>query len=304
VAFNSIPSAWIVSGRFAIQSLWQYIKDNFDYLYTTIGGLSAVDVPNGSFEIDSDSDGVPDRWTISLYPGGARGIYTTAPADGAQALYFTHPGGAGNGGGYADSDYMPVSSVRAESLCWIHWATAAGMKNQVIIRFYDKGKVYLSSTTLYDSTSNPTSATLALSSFLPPASARFMKVRCVGGESSVNVAGTAYFDGFKLDPSSVLPVVGYAEGTGATGTSADRIHIDGALSSPSNQSTGGSRSGAKASISGGRNVSIDFRDSSNSRLSFNLTLPDGTWAIYATGDYFDPGGNTYYSLTAIAVRGV
>ncbi len=132
------------------------------------------------------------------YPGGSSGLETTNPADGSKALYFTHPGGAGNGGGYGDFDYVPVSEFRSEILSWIHWATAAGMKNQVIVRFYDKDKVYLSSMTLYDSTSNPTSPKLMAGEFVPPADARFMRVRVVGGESSGDVARTAYFDGVRI----------------------------------------------------------------------------------------------------------
>lgn len=38
----------------------QKIKDNFDYLYGVQS--SPNDLINGSLEIDSDGDGVPDNW--------------------------------------------------------------------------------------------------------------------------------------------------------------------------------------------------------------------------------------------------
>ena len=80
--------------------LFQKIKDNFDYLYSLIGG--PVEVPNGSFEIDTDADGVPDNWTLNLYAGGSAAFDTTTPAHGANAYKFTRASGASNGRGYLE----------------------------------------------------------------------------------------------------------------------------------------------------------------------------------------------------------
>jgi hypothetical protein len=160
------------------------------------------DIPNGEFEIDSDSDGIPDNWTASTYPGGTVTLDTSGKLSGNNCIKMVHPGGSGNGGGYIDSDYMPVSANTPFFFSWLHYATAAGMKNQVLVRWYDASKVYISSTTVYDSTSNPTSAKHFLGwSGNPPSTAKFFKIRFVGGESSVNVAGTAYFDAVTVRPA-------------------------------------------------------------------------------------------------------
>lgn len=170
------------------------VKDNLDYLYGQIGSGAGLP-PNGSFEIDSDSDGVPDQWTRSLYPGGSGAFETTSPAHGANAYKFVHPGGSGNGGGYLESDYIEVTQLKRYILAFIHWASVAGMKNMVVVRCFDKSKVDLSlDQTLYNSTSNPTAATYFLRNFTPPANTRYIKVRLIGGYTDTDVAGTIYFD--------------------------------------------------------------------------------------------------------------
>ena len=60
MAYSPITTTEITVGKPTKRSLWQKLKDNFDYLFgqTTPGGLL-----NGSFEYDSDGDGIPDNWT-------------------------------------------------------------------------------------------------------------------------------------------------------------------------------------------------------------------------------------------------
>ncbi|MDI9562514.1 MAG: hypothetical protein QM235_15215, partial [Pseudomonadota bacterium] len=71
--------------------LFQKIKDNFDYLYSMMGGV--VELPNGSFEIDTDADDIPDNWTRNLYAGGSAAFDTITPAHGAKAYKFTRTSG-------------------------------------------------------------------------------------------------------------------------------------------------------------------------------------------------------------------
>jgi hypothetical protein len=262
MGFTSIPQALINVGKALVQPLFQYFKDNDDYLYGKIESMAASGVMNGSFELDTDLDGVPNNWTVDTYPGGQCGRMpsivlgtddlaytciadhtaadTNKPITGAQwatywqqsgatteavtwasgknyraqnaahgrfGLYFVHPGGPGNGGGYADSDYVPCSPQVAEVLGFIHWATNAAMKNQVYVRYYDKNKVYLSETQLYSSTSNPTSTTPFQYQFTPPVSARFVKVRLIGGYTDTDQVGTAYFDGLQTGRGSIDIIV-------------------------------------------------------------------------------------------------
>jgi hypothetical protein len=173
------------------------------WLPSSGGGGGGDGVPNGSFEIDSDADDIPDSWSRSLYPGGSGGFETTNPAHGAKAYRFTHPGGAGNGGGYLESEYIEISELERYVLFFIHWASNAGMKNIVRVRYFDRGKVFLSSVDVYSSTNNPTSPTLFVSSsFAPPSTARYIKIQLIGGFTDTNVAGTAYFDRVSLSKYS------------------------------------------------------------------------------------------------------
>ncbi|MFA5100531.1 MAG: hypothetical protein WC547_06595 [Candidatus Omnitrophota bacterium] len=199
MAYSAITDAQIASGEPITASLMDKIQDNFSYLYGLIGSAGQIGVPNGSFEIDSDADGVPDSWTKNLYAGGTGGIYTTSPAHGAQSFYFTHPGGGGNGGGYLTSDYVECSPNLNHILSFILWSTAAGMKNKVQIQFYTKAKAENGAAVdLYSSTANPTSATVFNYGIKPTASSAYFKIILHGGVDDTDVAGTTYFDDIRL----------------------------------------------------------------------------------------------------------
>lgn len=173
-----------------VRQAWNCLK----WLYGQIGTQSLITVQNGSFEVDSDSDGQPDNWTLSTYPGGSGSVITDVPPEGIRALGLVHPGGSGNGGGYYESDYVICSSLVQKVISFVHWSTAAGMHNRVAVRFFDKSKVFLSTTVLYDSTANPTIPTNLVAAFTPPATSRYFKIDLFGGMTDANVAGTAYFD--------------------------------------------------------------------------------------------------------------
>ena len=210
MSWDEITTAQIQVGKPGNQGLMQKIKDNLDYLYGIIGTLESGS-KNGSFEIYSIVGGVPvfNSWDISLYAGGSYGVGTTGTeiAHGAAALKLTHPGGVGNGGGYADSDYVPCSSSLAEDLGFIHWSSNPATKNQVYVRYYDKDKVYFSEAQIYSSTSNPATAKLFQYQHTPPASAYFYKIRIIGGYTDTNQPGTAFFDGMFTEKSK--PVLDY-----------------------------------------------------------------------------------------------
>lgn len=196
--YNAITDAEIASGKPIPTTLMAKVQANDAYFYGLSGSqTSSLGIINGSFEIDSDADGVPDSWTRNLYPGGTGSLYTTAPAHGAQSWSFVHPGGVSNGGGYLDSDYFEVSPQILYLVRFILWATAAGMKNMVQIRYYDKDQAELESgspETIFTTTTNPASATPYIVQFNPPATTCYARVRLIGGYTDTDVAGTAYFD--------------------------------------------------------------------------------------------------------------
>lgn len=205
MAWNAITDAEIAVKKPITHALWQKVKDCLLYLYGMVAmvGTGGAVIRNGSFETDADSDGIPDGWSRGLYPGGSGAFETTSPAHGAQSYKFVHPGGASNGGGYLESDYVDIHALTAYAMTFISWASAAGMKNMVQARYFDKAKVELgagSPVTLWTSTSNPASATENTVGFTPPAAAKYLKFKLIGGYTDTNVAGAAYFDNVTIMP--------------------------------------------------------------------------------------------------------
>ena len=203
--YSAITTDEISADKPLTDALFQKIKDNFDYLYALSGDV--IDIPNGILEIDADADGIPDNFTRALYAGGSGAFDTTTPAQGAKAYKFTRTSGAGNGGGYLETGYLPISEYISPKFWFRLKASAAGMKNIVRIRYFDKDKVDLSADEdVYSSTSNPTSWTPYTKWGVPPANARYIKIRYIGGYTDTDVAGDIYFDDLHYDP---LPEVLY-----------------------------------------------------------------------------------------------
>lgn len=164
-------------------------------------------VTNGSFEVDSDSDGFPDQWTRTLYTGGAFSLVDddgtgTYSAHGLKAIKFTHPGGGGNGGGeivtHADT-YIEITPKRAYWLTWMNKNSVAGVTNSVDILEYDATQTQVATTTVFSQTSNPTSWTLYKVQFKPAdATTRYIKIKFKCGETSASTAGDIYIDDVQL----------------------------------------------------------------------------------------------------------
>lgn len=202
MAWNTIPASEYDVGDPILSSTMGKVKGDLDYLYGLIGTMKTNNILNPSFEIDSDADGIPDNWTLNLYPGGTSAMNVTTPAHGAKGYQFNRVLGAGNGGGYISSDYIECDEGHDYLLSLFLWSSVAGLKNLVTMSFYDKDKIILSGIgqTLYNSTANPTSQMLFTFTFKPGASARYMKVNLYGGYTDTDVAGTTYFDGLFLTP--------------------------------------------------------------------------------------------------------
>jgi hypothetical protein len=180
------------------------IIDNLGFLYGVYSSLHSVSVPNGSFELDIDGGGEPDEWVTTLFTGGSRTIDTTAGnfIHGGKALKFIHPGGPGNGGGYVTSaDFFEWNEKTAMVLQWSHKVSAATMRDKVDVHFYDSTQTLISTSSLYTSITNPTSWTVQMSApAVPPANTRYAKIKITGGDSSVNVVGSSWWDDIRLIP--------------------------------------------------------------------------------------------------------
>jgi hypothetical protein len=200
MAYDALDTAEVAVGKPVTSTLMTKVKDNFDWLYGQLGILNVgVGIPNGSFEVDTDADEDPDNWTVSDYTGGTHELSTVAVAHGLQALKFVHPGGAGNGGGYAWSDYVVVNAAVPLTVAWSYYTTNGSMKVIVQIRWYDKDQSYLSSTSILNSTANGTAwQRVASDPLWPVANAVYAKVELVGGYTDTDQAGSCYFDDVKI----------------------------------------------------------------------------------------------------------
>lgn len=189
-----------VQGDPTRKSLADGIIDDLNYLYSLIAGGSSLSIPNASFESDVDANSLPDQWTRTLYAGGSfaltgDGLADTECQHGRRAIKFIHPGGGGNGGGYIDTDnFIECTPTLPIVINFLHKATAAGMRNKVDVLFYDAAQVAISTTSAYSSITNPTSWLPIIAHVACPSTARFFKLRLIGGENTNTTAGSAYFD--------------------------------------------------------------------------------------------------------------
>ncbi len=185
---------------------------NFAYLYSMADqSAGAQEVPNPSFEIDSD--GVhPDDWTVSFYPGGSGQMDGNNNMHGALGYTFTNPGGAGNGGGYLTSDYIACAGLPGalRSIGFFNVCSAAGVHCQLQLDWYDAAKNHISTVWPYDSGTgidavSPTAPTFIIRAVpAPPPNARYFTVTLIGGNTD-GAAGTATFDGVMINAPGFAP---------------------------------------------------------------------------------------------------
>lgn len=198
------------------------VVDDLNFLYNRLAAIATLAIPNASFEADTDADNLPDQWTRTLYTGGSfsltgAGLADTECRHGRRAIKFVSPGGASNGGGYIDTnDFIEVTPNLPLVVSFLHMATAAAMRNKVDILFFDGAQVAISTVSAYSSVANPTSW-LAMNAYVSvPATARYFKIRLVGGENTTTVAGSAYFDNvearqIRLPREVILTIAGNAD---------------------------------------------------------------------------------------------
>jgi len=206
MGWNLPTLAQLASGKFLTTTVMLKIKECLEYLYGQ-GSLLRGSVPNGNFEIDSDSDGIPDGWTQSLYAGGAGAFDETTPMEGIRSWQFTHPGGVGNGGGSLTSDYIECSPTITYCLRALHYTSVTGVKDLIQVQYYDKDKVVNGAAVdLYNSSACAASPEHISRPFTPTALSQYLKVKIIGGHTDESTAGDSFFD----DVDIIRQIVGAA----------------------------------------------------------------------------------------------
>lgn len=153
---------------------------------------------NGSFEIDSNGNGLPDGWTIVEFDDTSTvELDQTNVNHGANSLKFVSQG---MGGGTATTPYFfNVTASTPVVVAFSIVSSVADVLNSVQIRWHDKDETFISSTTVYnEAVNNPTSYEEKRFAALAPSTATMAKLRLVGCDSSNSNPGTTYFDDIKF----------------------------------------------------------------------------------------------------------
>lgn len=150
-------------------------------------------VPNGSFEIDTDSNDEPDGWTRTDEAGSTNTLDITQSTDGAQSMQFIS---VGNGGGDIVTDeFFVVNDVDDLSVHFDIKSSVVDVRNIVRIEWYDSDQITISNDDVYDNaTTNPLVFTEQQTITTPPANARFAKLRLIGCSPLDATPGNTNFD--------------------------------------------------------------------------------------------------------------
>lgn len=196
-----------------------FLKDDYKAIFkdslgneidTQDGGINAVSasesssdnlIQNFSFETDSDSDGQPDNWDVTVYTGGTQTLDTTDQTHEATSIKFVS---TGNGGGNIISEsFIGISNSVALKCHFDLKSSVVDVRNLVQVTWYDSAKVSISSSVFYDnSTTNPTSWTRKCNAVIPPSTARYCKLEMYGCHSSDSTSGTTWFDNVYMTQSN------------------------------------------------------------------------------------------------------
>jgi hypothetical protein len=204
---SALPS--ITIGDPTKKSHYDAISTWITYLNSQLGIVNSAGsiLTNGSFETDSDSNGVPDGWSKLNQTGGSgeltgNGLTDTACNSGNRAWKCTSPGGGSNGGCEMQSGFFEVSPLRPLAISWMWYSTAATTANKVEIDYYDASQTFVSPTVTVFSQSagNPSSWTSGFAMSAPPSTARFAKLTFIGCDSSSTTAGSTYWDSIVVTP--------------------------------------------------------------------------------------------------------
>lgn len=158
-------------------------------------------IANNSFEVDAESDNLPDSWDNVDYAGSTNLVVTTDQDHGLKSMKFTS---VGSGGGFiTTSAFMEASPAVPFNFGFSIMSSVVDVRNVVQVLWFTEAKVAASvtSTDVYDdSTTNPTAWTTYRYQVTPPADAYYCKVRLYGCHSSDSTPGSTWYDNIVLNP--------------------------------------------------------------------------------------------------------
>lgn len=179
-------------------------------MFTQDGGLTPVTtsetgdnrVTNGSAEIDTDGDGIPDNWSVTGETDSTNQRVSSDQVHGAYCFKSTD-GGSG-GGTWLHNNYIEVSENEEIGYDYELNSSHANVRNVIDLLWYDKDKNQLAggsakTTILDDSATNPVVWTKYFGAVTPPATAVYCRPQIYLCHSSAASAGKwAEFDNIRL----------------------------------------------------------------------------------------------------------
>lgn len=160
-------------------------------LHARVSGITSFAIANGSFEIDLDSDGEPDGWTITDIAGGSHSLDATTRIGGTNSLKCVTTGG----GGYvtADTDFIDGGNIGGSLNAWVQTDTT-GVRYRLQFLEYDTGFSLINTITAIDTTLTDVGNWINLAEGRNPVEGPYFKVRIIVGEAGGSVAADVLTD--------------------------------------------------------------------------------------------------------------
>lgn len=163
---------------------------------------------NGSFEVDSDADGIPDGWDFDVNggtPGGATGTISTSTV-GHGANSFSINGAANTSGALVMQEMQPCKGndtyADGELMLLSFWQQTSNVLNDDVIEveWFDKDGASLGASTIWSW--NTAAAANTWKQFYAPmvplTGARFFQLSIIGN-STGGGTGISYYDGLAVE---------------------------------------------------------------------------------------------------------
>jgi hypothetical protein len=189
-----------------------------------------------------------------------------------------HPGGAGNGGGLAETEYIECNQQLPFAVQFLHRCSQSGVRVKVTVQYFTEAKVYISAETPYDVTTNPTGWDLITTSALTiPSTAQFCKIFLIGGAADTDPGSSTdiFFDAVQLVDLASQTV----EQTSAGGIGS---YVFASRSTAADVALGGAIPGSDLVPASAARFSNGGTDSASLDTGTALS---GTWRAMGTYDY-------------------
>ncbi len=170
----------------------------------TVSDQEGNQLVNGSFEIDTDGDNLPDGWDVTQ--NGTVAFDTSDVNHGGQSLKFTSIGAAG-GGEIVSSAFLNVVEARPNIFRYgvkIDW-TSGTCRVVGQVDWYSEAEVFISTTTMFtnDYTGDVAWANPAVS-VTPPTGATKAKLKIIGISDGITGVGSIWLDNMMFYISNSL----------------------------------------------------------------------------------------------------